>query len=491
MTDMTTRTQAGPLVGSLSPDGQVAIFLGVPYAAPPIGPLRWQAPQPVTPWTTPRRADAFGPKCPQISFPASAIASTNNDTGVPLDTSEDCLYLNVWAPRDARDAPVLLWVHGGGNRVGSSATIRARGESLARKGIIVVTFNYRINALGFLAHPELSAEAGGASGNYALMDTLAVLRWVADNIAAFGGDPARVTLAGYSMAASQVTALMANANAAGLFAQVICQSPMGCFAPFPPLADAEAAGAALAEGVGASDLAALRAVPADALVTQPGLGPVIDGRIISKPIKDAFDQGRVPPKPILLGYTADEGTPFPADPTLTGFRQKIADSYGPQADRVLALYPAETDAEALHAGHLLMRDVAIGTTTRHIASRLVDANAPVFAYSFNRPPPFRPGTEFQELGAAERYGAYHGSDTAYWFDNLGLLGCVIADEDAKLADMMSRYWVNFVQTGDPNGDGLPPWPAFTTANDPVLLLDTTVRSAPWPNAEAIDVLGSQ
>lgn len=486
MTDVTVATRTGRIIGKCSPDEQVEIFLGVPYAAPPVGDRRWRPPEAAHPWHEPRRADAFGPSCMQASFPSSAISSLNNDTGFPLVISEDCLYLNVWTPRHARCAPVLLWVHGGGNRVGSGATIRARGEALARKGIIVVTFNYRLNALGFLAHPALSEEDDGASGNYALMDTLAALRWVSENIAAFGGDPSRITLAGYSIAAAQVTALMANAEAGCLFAQVICQSPMGCFDPLPSLRDAEKAGVAFAEAVGATDLRTLRELPAFDLVTQPGFGAISDGRVITQPVKDAFEQGHITPKPILVGYTAHEGTPFPAEPTLAGFRQKAREAYGVRADRFLELYPAIKDADALSAGHEVMRDARVGTAARLLATSHERVDAPVYAYMFNRPPPFAAGARFRELGAAERYGAYHGSDTAYWFENLPLLGCQIPSEDAALADRMASYLANFVLTGDPNGDGLPVWPAFASSSNQILTLDAHVEPAPWPHLERVE-----
>lgn len=486
MTEVAVTTHAGPLIGKCSGDGQVEIFLGIPYAAPPVGERRWQSPQPVRPWQEPRRADAFGPSCMQASFPNTAIASLNNDTGFPLIMSEDCLYINVWAPRHAHGAPVLLWVHGGGNRVGSGATIRARGEALARKGVIVVTFNYRLGGLGFLAHPALSEEGGGASGNYALMDTLAALRWVSENIAAFGGDPARITLAGYSMAAFQVTALMANPEASRMFAQVICQSPMGCFNPLPSLGEAEKTGMTIADALGAPDLQALRAVPAYDVAIQPGIGAVIDGRIIAEPVKDAFEQGRIAPKPILVGYTTGEGTPFPAEPTLAGFRQKARETYGERADRFLGLYSAQNDAEALNAGHEVIRDAWVGTTARLIATSHERAASPVFAYTFNRPPPFAHGARFRELGPAERYGAYHGSDTAYWFENLELLGNLISPEDAKLADRMSTYWANFARTGDPNGEGLPEWPAFASSSNQVMSLDVEATPTIWPHLDRLD-----
>lgn len=486
MAEVNVKTRSGSLIGKQSADGEVAIFLGIPYAASPTGDRRWRPPQRMAQWNEPRRAEAFGASCVQASFPNSAIASVNNDTGFPLVMSEDCLYLNVWAPRQASSAPVLIWIHGGGNRVGSGATLRARGEALARKGVIVVTFNYRLNALGFMTHPALSEEAGGASGNYALMDTLAALRWVSENIASFGGDPARVTLAGYSIAASQVTALITNAEASALFAQVICQSPMGCFNPLPSVQEAEKAGIAFADKAGATDIRALRDIPAYELATPPGFGPVLDGRIIAEQVKGVFEQGRIPAKPILVGYVADEGTPFPADATLAAFRQRAHETYGDRAGRLLALYPAESDADALNASHKMVRDLWVGTGARLIATAHERVGAPVYAYFFDRSPPFAPGTRFRELGEAVRYGAYHGSDTAYWFNNLALLGCEIASEDAALADRMSGYWANFARTGDPNGEGLPEWPAFTSSSNQVMALARRVEPAPWPNLEGVE-----
>jgi para-nitrobenzyl esterase len=477
-------TDTGALGGARA--GAVTAFLGVPYAAPPLGPLRWRPPQPSSSWQGVRPARAFAPACMQkgVSMPGEA----------PPRISEDCLYLNVWAParRPVRPAAVMVWIHGGGYTNGATAMPLYWGDRLARKGVVVVSVAYRLGPLGYLAHPELSAEsADHASGDYGLMDQIAALRWVQRNIRAFGGDPDRVTLFGQSAGAMSISLLTASPQARGLFQRVIAQSG-GMFEPLelaPGFGEkqAEQDGVAYAASLGAKSIADLRALSAEALLGGKANSishPVVGPPVLPLSPYQAYVAGRQVRVPILIGSNADEARSL-ADVsavTVTTFKSDLDHSWGPLPPSIVGAYPFTTDAGAKAARLDFERDLRFGwdmwAWARLQAAMPRDGGArqPVFLYRFAQQPPFPAGSP------RAGWGASHFAELWYMFDHLDQEPWRWTASDRRLARFMSSYWVNFAKTGDPNGPGLPAWPAFDPAASRLLLLtgDPTVGTVANP-----------
>lgn len=476
------RIEAGRLAGLW--EGDVAVYRGVPFAAPPVGDLRWRDPRPVVPWRGVRAATRFAPACPQtgVSMPGES----------PPQTSEDCLYLNVWTParKGGERLPVIVWIHGGGFANGSTAMPLYAGDRLARRGVVVVSVAYRLGPLGFLAHPELTSE-GRSSGNYGLMDQVAALRWVRTNIAAFGGDPGNVTIAGQSAGGMSVSILMASPAAKGLFHRAIGQSG-GFFepvqlAPNYLLANAERDGEVYAASVGARSLAELRRLPAVTLLGGKAgrvSHPVIEPRLLPEPPWDVFAAGRQNDVPVLLGSNADEARSLTdlASVTAADFRQQLEARWGRLPPAIVAAYPFTTDAEARQARADLERDLRFGWDMWAWA-RLQTATGrqPAFAYRFTRAPPFP--TESVQAG----WRAGHFAELWYMFDQLDQEPWAWAPEDRGLADAMAGYWVNFARTCDPNGPGLPAWPAFGPGDGRVLFLGSPIVTGPFPDLAPLRV----
>ena len=449
--------------------GGVNAFLGIPFAAPPVGEKRWRAPQPVPRWNGVRAATAFGPACWQAVTP-EGFGPWSREYVVQGEVSEDCLTLNVWTSAPAaRRRPVLVWIHGGGFNSGSGAIPIYHGHALAKRGIVVVTINYRVNVFGFLAHPELSKEAGGAPpANFGLQDMIAALRWVRENIGAFGGDPAAVTIAGQSAGAMAVHELIASPMARGLFHRAIAQSGLPPLRPLPGLNHAEREGLAFAAEKGASSLAALRALPAEALQPKNGSNtgrfmPVVDGRLLPLSPLDALRSGRAADVPVLAGFTADEASAASDygsdDPAL--LEELLRDNYGPAAERVAALYPAATAAERARSIMEMHRDRWRGTFYLWAKDRRARGRAPLYAYIFSR---VAPGPQ------STRWRAFHSSEIPYVFGTLDAAperGFTAADR--AFSERVADYWVNFVRTGNPNGPGLPDWPAFADGERPLVM----------------------
>ncbi len=473
----TVATEPGVVEGTRLDSGILA-FRGIPYAAPPVGELRWQAPRPVPAWEGSRDATGFSPTCWQpLSPPGSFYASGQ------IERSEDCLYLNVWTGADHAEAalPVMVWIHGGGLRTGAGSTVLYDGESLASRGVVLVTINYRLGPMGFLAHPELSAEnEAGVSGNYGILDQIAALRWVQANIAGFGGDPARVTIFGESAGSWSVNYLTATPLAAGLFQRAIGHSG-GIFWPMPKLADAESEGAGVAERLGASDLAAMRAASVEEVYRAANESEAIqfvglnDGHVFPRDIYDLFAAGEQNDVDTIVGFNSDEGTALFAGAggtTIDGYRETLAATYGDHADAMFAVYPAASDEEAHEAAYQNQADRFFAWQMRTWA-RLQSSTGsrPVRMYFFSRVPPW---------DEADQYGSYHAAEIIYAFDNLrksgetrdeiGPFNHAWDDTDRALASTMADYWVNFAGTGDPNGDSLPHWPVYDPDADGVLEL---------------------
>jgi para-nitrobenzyl esterase len=455
----TVSVTGGPVEGTLLAGGG-AVFKGIPYAQPPVGDLRWRAPQPVSPWAEVRDATRFGAICPQN--PSSTVPNAAEIS------SEDCLSLNVWAPEwpVARARPVLLWIPGGGNVIGGTSELRHDGARLARRGIVVVTINYRLGSLGFFAHPDLGREAArGASGNQALRDQLAAVEWVHANIARFGGDPDALTLGGVSAGAIDIAALMTSPLAAGRFKRAILQSgpSRGVFAdPLPPPA-AEQQSLRHATAWGASPTASLRdlrAIPAARILgiqsqrTIPQLNLSIDGEVLTAAPADVFASGRQHGVPILMGSSARDFLPGAQPPT--GLDALIAQAYGPLASRARALYasadPLYGTPEVQWATDTSFRCNSVLQMTQHVAG-----GHTAFAYEFARltTPDIQPGGNIHGLDSAFSLGTFASR-------SLGtkLVPIEHTAADTALSEQMQQYWTNFVKTGDPNGPGLPAWPVF-------------------------------
>lgn len=439
-------------------------FLGIPYAAPPVGSNRWRKPRPVAAWLETRPATRFGHSCWQAVSP-QGFGPWTHEYVVAGDISEDCLFLNVWVPaRRSTPRPVLVWVHGGGFNSGSGAIPIYDGRALAARGLVVVTVNYRVGVFGFLQHPELTREAGqGAIGNYGLQDLTAALLWVKNNIAAFGGDPARVTIAGQSAGAMAVDELIASPVAKGLFARAIVES--GLPRPLPSLAEAERDGLAFAREQGAPDLATLRAKSAEALQPSRGgnlirFGPAADGRLLPttawRPVSDV---------PTLAGYTADEGSALgrdygSADPA--AFSALLKQQFGAAAPRWAALYPLATPSERAEANRQAHRDRALANLYVWALQR-APGRAPAYAYLFTL---VMPGPE------AARWGAFHSSEIPYIFGTLvAAPERLFTEADQALSGVMACYWTAFVATGRPSCAGEPAWPVLTVSNPSLLRID--------------------
>ena len=456
----------GGLLGDVAADGSgVRVFKGIPYAAPPVGELRWKAPAPVKGWDGVRKADDWGPRCMQ---------GTRLGDIDPLNKhmEEDCLYLNVWTPAKAPNErlPVMVWIHGGSNNVGAGSQPDYDGSHLAKKGVVVVTINYRLDVFGFLAHPALTRESGtNSSGNYALLDQIAALRWVQKNIAAFGGESGLVTVFGESAGAIDISLLMTSPLAKGLFARAIGESggaltPLPAFGP-KPLQIGEQDGVKFAEALGASSISELRAKPAQELLQAAIKAPitygfgVVDGHVVPEHPAKIYAQGKQHDVPLLVGWNADEGTLFAARVAeARPFTDRVRAQFKDQADAVLKLYPpGSTPEQDKRAFAELFGDQIIGYGTWAWAEH-ASAKSPTFRYYFTRRPPGAPELSINPLAAP---GVYHSAELYYVWDNQQIRDWPWEDADRRLAATITAYWVNFARTGNPNGSGLPPWPRYS------------------------------
>ncbi|UCF35988.1 MAG: carboxylesterase family protein [Acidobacteriota bacterium] len=478
-------TRYGRLQGAVNEDKTVTSFKGIPFAAPPVGNLRWREPQPPAAWEGIRDATHFSASCMQAGEGQARLPWTEEFMN-QTEISEDCLFLNVWTPANSvsERLPVLAWIHGGGFREGSGSIDVYDGEELARKGIIVVTVNYRLGVLGFLSHPELTAESSHhASGNYGYMDQVAALRWIQENIVAFGGDPGRVTVSGQSAGALSVQALSVSPLAKGLFQRAILVSGarMSTMTRFVPRDLAEAKGVEFAQSKGVSDLAGLRALPAAELIAdfRPNndWSSIVDGWFLPEAMDTILTKGQHSDVPTMAGLTADDRRPRLS--TLAEFHEQARTEYGDRTTGFLNLYPANSDEEAIQMASRATRDLGRIATAEWAEFRGNASQAPAYTYFFSRAIPWPEHPEF---------GAFHTSDVVYWFNNLKMLDRPWLEADWNLADTASSYWVNFARTGDPNGEGLPHWPAFDTNSTETLALDLQVGTIPIAAEKQLEFL---
>jgi para-nitrobenzyl esterase len=453
-------TDKGIVEGKTSADSKIRIFLGIPYAAPPVGDLRWKAPQPAANWKGVLKATQFGHRPMQGHIWDDMIF---HDPG----PSEDCLTLNVWTPAEKPDEkiPVMVWIYGGGLIAGGTSEARQNGENLARKGVVVVSFNYRLGVFGFLAHPELTSEAGGSSGNYGLLDQLAALKWVKQNIAAFGGDPGQVTIFGESAGSFFVSALIGSPLAKGLFQRAIGESGalFGANREGKPLAKAEEEGVQFAQSLGAKSLKDLRARSADELLKaslKPDhiqFGADIDGTFLPEGLGKIYAAGQQSHVPLLAGWNADEGNyswVLKGEPTKENLEKLAKERFGDKAQAFLGLYGGETETEIKRAVGDWAGDQFIAFSTwKWIEAQRATGKKPVYRYEFDQALP-------PAEGKKESPGAYHSSEIEFVFGVLASKKLPWRPEDQTLSDLMMTYWTNFAKTGDPNGPGLPQWPVY-------------------------------
>jgi len=460
----------------------LTVYKGIPFAAPPVGDLRWCAPRPAAKWGGVKLSTKFAPG------PIQAW-------GAPAGKSEDCLYLNVWTPaKSASDRiPVLVWIYGGGFNGGSTSESNYSGENLAKKSVVLVSIAYRVGQLGFMAHPELSAESPNhVSGNYGLLDMIAGLQWIQKNIAAFGGDPNKVTIFGESAGGIAVSMLCASPLAKGLFHGAISESG-GSFGPprlftYPGenlkrLADAERAGKAYLDSAKVSSIAEMRKLSADKLPAIRGLAwPIIDGYVIPDDQYKLYEAGKFNDTPILVGYNSDEGASFMPPKTPEDYITGVKARYGKFADDLIKAYPVGSNIVPKTARDLA-RDAAFGWHTwswARLQTKMGKSKA--FYYYFDQHP------DYPEGSPRAGYGSPHGQEVAYVFKHLDASNSQTTKTDLEISEAMATYWTNFTKHSNPNGEGVPAWPAFSDANPVVMYFGQTPHTSPVPSTESLKVL---
>lgn len=477
--DDAVSTTGGPVVGTESKHESIEVFKGIPYAAPPVGNFRWRPPQPPKPWSDPRRCDKFGAKSWQ-----------NNKRGGG-ERSEDCLYLNVWTPRERNDVelPVMVWIHGGGFTQGSGHQPGYNGTQLAKRGVVLVTINYRLGTLGFMSHPALSAESShGSSGNYAILDQIAALKWVRDNISNFGGDAGNVTIFGESAGGTSVYLLTATPLSKGLFHRAILQSPWLRPTIFRDLKKENAYGLSAEQegrqrvrrvlGEETEDvLTALRELPAEEVLEKfHKRWPVVtDGWVFPKTPYQIYASGDQHDIPVIVGTNRDEGTMFAPKKafggTLENYRKTMDEEYGEGGKDVAEFYSPESDDQLYKVAVQHVTDSWFVQPSRELARAMDDQGTPVWMYHFTKP-------VWGWMGAA------HAAEIRYAFGNLEAPN----PDDAELSDAFVDYWVQFAKTGDPNCEGQLTWPAFTTSEDQHLEMNDKIKVGSGLRSDACDVL---
>jgi para-nitrobenzyl esterase len=458
-------------------------FRGIPFAAPPVGELRWKDPQPVKPWDGVLKADTFACACSQ--------AQKLNPQ------AEDCLYLNIWTPANSASEklPVMIWIHGGGFSAGAPLESTYYGEKLTRKGVIYISIAYRLGQLGFLAHPELSAESSNkVSGNYGLLDQIAALKWIQRNIAAFGGDPAKVTIFGESAGAISVSILCASPLAKGLFRGAISESG-GNFGPVEnnfrqdgivSLKCAENTGVEFMKQMGAGSIEELRKMtPADFYAKREagrgGFWPNADGYLIPDDQYKLYEAGKFNDVNVIIGTNSDEGGMFTRPSDSGAYKQRIRQRFGDFAERILKAYPGDTQEQTYTSSADLFRETAFAWPTwtwARLQSR--KGSSKVYMYYFDQKQPEDPRFPMKLRGAP------HAAEIKYVLENIK--ADRYGEDDLKLSDMMGTYWTNFAKYGDPNGKDLPAWPNFTEENSTVMYLKSVPEAGKVPNLDKLQLM---
>lgn len=474
------RTEAGMIAGAPAANPAITVFKGVPFAAPPVGEKRWKAPEAPIAWEGVRQAREFGANCVQTIVDGKK-PWTHEFMAHGL-VSEDCLFLNIWTPAQSgtEKLPVFVYLHGGANTEGSGSVAVYDGSGLAQKGLVMITVNYRLGVFGFFTYPGLTKESGhNSSGNYALLDQMAALQWVQKNIAAFGGDPHRVTVAGQSAGAGDIQLLTVSPLAKGLFQRAILESSGSSFGGGVrrTLAESEADGVKFAEAKGAHSLQELRAMPwKEFIAPSVRFGPVLDGYVVPGSPRDIFAQGKQNDVPTLAGWNADESGASPRPNTSAEqFRTRAQEQFGDRAAEYLKLYPAGTDNEAKMQSNEAARDRQRVSVSQWAETRAKTSKTPAYLYWFHH---VLPGPD------SAQYGAFHTSEVPYVLNSLAMSDRPFTDEDRKIANMLSSYWANFAKNGNPNGKGLPHWPSADEKPETVMELGDKTQAIPVVNSPA-------
>jgi len=474
---LVVKTQQGKVHGKTISDGKVVAWLGLPYAASPTGDLRWKAPEPPAKWIGMRDATKFGAHCAQNHVFDDMVFQDDGP-------SEDCLFLNVYAPAmvaSNANLPVMFWIHGGGFSGGASDEPRHNGDFLPLKNVILITINYRLGAFGFLATADLAKEANGAAGNYGLMDMIAALQWVNKNIKNFGGDPRNVTIFGESAGSFAVSTLMASPMAKGLFEKAIGESggALGNSAmPYDTLAQREGKDGAWVAGLNVKSLAELRALPTQAILDaakKPGVDfpPDVDGKVLTEPVSETYAAGKQAHIPLIAGWNADEGSFVVMRGMIVDqWKQFAQKNFGDRSAEFLKLYPGDTDAQALRSAIDFGSDRFIAFSTwQWLEEHRKTGDAATFRYHFElpaTPSKFHPGTY-----------AFHSDDIEYVFGTLDTRpGFNVQAEDRTLSNQIMTYWTNFAKTGDPNDGNSPKWPNYKDEGYPLIHLNSIITSGP-------------
>jgi para-nitrobenzyl esterase len=464
--ELQVATKAGVVEGSLSWDGQVRVFKGIPYAAPPVGDLRWKEPQPLAAWQGVRKATEFGARCMQGRIYDDMVF---RDAG----PSEDCLHLNVWAPRVNGDKklPVMVWIYGGGFQAGATSEPRQDGERLAHRGVVVVSMDYRLGIFGFYSHPELTAESSHhASGNYGLLDQAAAIQWVHDNIAAFGGDPQNVTIFGESAGSFSVSAQMASPLTKHLVQKAIGESGafFGATLKTKTLADGQRRDAIFAQELGMHSLRELRAVTAQDLLNAVlkgsdihRFGPNIDGYFLPVAVGEIYEQRQQAQIPLLAGWNRDEENYHSffdnEKNTRENYEARLRRKFGEAAPDAAKLFPYDTEARMKDsAGFLSGAKFIAHGTWRWIEAQRQSGAAAVYRYQFDQAPPGGDGNDGSNVGVF----AYHSAEIEFVFGTLDSKKIAWRPEDYKTSEQIGEYWTNFAKRGDPNGSSLVEWPKY-------------------------------
>ncbi len=470
----------GTIEGTI--ENGIKAFKGIPFAVPPVGDLRWKAPQPVEPWEDVLKTDKFAP---------GSIQNQN------LEQSEDCLYLNIWTQANTANdkLPVMVWIHGGGFTAGAPLEATYFGEKLTNKGVIYVSIAYRLGALGFLAHSDLSAESpNNVSGNYGLLDMIEALKWVKKNISAFGGDPNKVTIFGESAGAIAISNLCASPLASGLFTGAISESG-GSFGPVEAdsrrdgivsLKGAENSGVEIMKQLGVTSIEELRKIdPKEFFKVRAGFWPNADGYVIPDDQYKLYEVGEFNDVNVLIGYNSDEGGQFTRPSTPEIYKSGIENRFGDFAGRILEVYPGETEEQTYTSSADIFRETAFGWPTwswARLQSRTGNSNVFLYYFDQKQPPSPRMTTELR--------GAPHAAEIKYVLENIDPER--YSEDDLELSDLMGTYWTNFAKYGDPNGEGLPTWPKFTEDNQMVMYFkNTPERSSeakPVPNRDKLELM---
>jgi para-nitrobenzyl esterase len=480
----TIEVESGQLDGKILDSG-VRAWLGIPFAAPPLRELRWKAPQPAANWAGVYRADRFAPMCLQPLRYRTMNHYFGNEA-----TSEDCLYLNIWAPKLAEKLPVVVWIYGGGFNIGSASMANYAGEHLAAKGVIQVNLAYRVGALGFLSHPDLSKEGNGASGNYGLMDQIAGLEWIKRNIAAFGGDPGNVTIMGQSAGAMSVALLQSSPAAKGLFHRVIGMSgsPFADLMAPVPLAQAEGDGVKFQASFKAANIEALRDIGGDRIVAMafPRQSAItLDGKVLSLSPSESFKQNTHSDVPVMLGYTQDESfRSLGIVNSVADFQAAIFKAFPANAKAILAAYPVKDGVSVARAVADVQRDSSLGL---QMAGWARAQKSPTYVWLFSRRQPYAAGVAFSDHDTASA-GAYHSGDVPYWLKTLDSFNLFRTtrdwtSQDRALAERMSDMIIAFARTDVPAAT----WPKFNATKPKMLMLGEVARLIDWPGYKALDL----